>query len=70
MPGPLVDTSVVRFVTGSLSLHEVLAQLRRPDTRAVVVGRTFAAYPEVMRAIEARFARHQRVGEISLYSRG
>ncbi|MBA2461192.1 MAG: glycosyltransferase family 39 protein [Actinobacteria bacterium] len=54
--GPLVDTAVLRFETGSLTPAEVLRELDRYDVRAVVVGRAFVGRPWLLRGLAARFA--------------
>ncbi len=54
--GPLVDTAVLRFETGSLADDEVVRELQRYDVRAVVVGRAFGERPELMRGLSARYA--------------
>ena len=53
--GPLVDTAVLRFQTGSLTDAEVLRELERYDVRAVAVGRAFAQRPALLRGLAARY---------------
>jgi hypothetical protein len=68
--GPLVDTATLRFETGSLTDAEVLRELERWDVRAVVVGRAFAARPDLVRAIERRFRRKLVRDGITVYLMG
>jgi 4-amino-4-deoxy-L-arabinose transferase-like glycosyltransferase len=60
LPGELVDTSAVRFASGSLTDAEVLATLERARVRTVVVGREFAARPRLLAGL--RRYRVLRVG--------
>ena len=53
--GPLVDTAVLRFRTGSLTDAEVLRDLERYGVVAVVAGRAFATRPELLAALEQRY---------------
>jgi 4-amino-4-deoxy-L-arabinose transferase-like glycosyltransferase len=48
LPGELVDTSAVRFASGSLTDAKVLATLERARVRTVVVGRQFGARPKLL----------------------
>lgn len=66
--GPLVDTAVLRFQTGSLTDAEVLRELERYDVRAVVAGRAFAGRPALLRELAARYARVRRVSDLRIYS--
>jgi hypothetical protein len=52
--GPLVDTAVLRFETGSLTDAEVLRELDASDVRAVVVGRAFRRRPDLVDGIAER----------------
>ena len=52
--GPLVDTAVLRFETGSLTNAEVLRELDAYDVRAVVVGRAFRRRPALVDGIAER----------------
>ena len=70
VPGVLVDTSIVRFSTRSLTPRSAARALRAPRVRAVVVGRAFASYPELMASVRRSFPASRRVGEITLYFRG
>jgi 4-amino-4-deoxy-L-arabinose transferase-like glycosyltransferase len=67
--GPLVDTAVLRFQTGSLTDAEVLRELEEWDVRAVVVGRAFAERPELVDAIAARYPRVLRSGGLRIFVR-
>lgn len=67
--GPLVDTAVLRFQTGSLTSAGVLRDLEAGDVRAVVVGRAFASEPELIRGLERRYSRRLRVGGLTIYTR-
>ena len=66
--GPLVDTAVLRFQTGSLTDAEVLRELERYDVRAVAVGRAFAERPALLRGLAARY-RLLRGGPVRIYVR-
>jgi hypothetical protein len=48
LPGELVDTSAVRFASGSLTDAKVLAVLEHAGVHTVVVGREFAARPRLL----------------------
>jgi 4-amino-4-deoxy-L-arabinose transferase-like glycosyltransferase len=48
LPGELVDTSAVRFASGSLTDAKVLATLEHARVRTVVVGREFGARPRLL----------------------
>jgi hypothetical protein len=67
--GPLVDTAVLRFQTGSLTDAGVLRELEEWDVRAVVVGRAFAERPELVDAIAARYPRVLRSGGLRIFVR-
>ena len=67
--GPLVDTAVLRFETGSLTDDEVLRELERWDVEAVVVGRSFAGRPSLLRRLAARHPRVLRTGSLRIYVR-
>jgi 4-amino-4-deoxy-L-arabinose transferase-like glycosyltransferase len=67
--GPLVDTAVLRFQTGSLTDAEVLRELEEWDVRSVVVGRAFAERPELVDAIAARYPRVLRSGGLRIFVR-
>ncbi len=60
--GPLADTAVLRFETGSLTDAEVLRELDEGNVAAVVVGRAFAGRPQLVRTLSTRF-RRQVAGE-------
>ncbi len=55
LPGELVDTSVVRFRSGSLDAACVLAAADAAGVRLVVAGRAFRIHPGVLAAVRARF---------------
>jgi hypothetical protein len=59
--GPLVDTAVLRFETGSLTDAEVMRDLERFGVVAVVAGRAFKTRPELLRRLEARYGPPRRV---------
>jgi hypothetical protein len=67
--GPLVDTATLRFETGSLTDAEVLLELERYDVRAVVVGRAFAARPQLLRELERLFPRQIEQRGLTVYLR-
>jgi hypothetical protein len=60
LPGELVDTSAVRFASGSLTDAKVLATLEHARVRTVVVGREFRARPRLL--ADLRRYRVLRVG--------
>jgi 4-amino-4-deoxy-L-arabinose transferase-like glycosyltransferase len=66
--GPLVDTAVLRFQTGSLTDAEVLRELERYDVRAVVVGRAFTERPALLRGLAVRY-RPLGTGAVRIYLR-
>ncbi len=66
--GPLVDTAMLRFETGSLTDAEVMRVLERWDVRAVVAGRAFAARPQLLDALERRYGAPRRVAGIPVYA--
>ena len=66
--GPLVDTAVLRFQTGSLTDAEVLRELEEWDVRAVAVGRAFAERPALLRGLSVRY-RLLRGGPVRIYVR-
>lgn len=69
LPGALVDTSAVRFESGSLAAECVLSTIDASGTSVVVVGRIFRTDPELLAALRARFPTRRAVGEITLYER-
>lgn len=70
LPPELVDTSAVRFDTGSLTPTAILDSIDRSRTRLVVVARTFALYPEIMAGLRARFETiRRRPGAIAFQNR-
>jgi 4-amino-4-deoxy-L-arabinose transferase-like glycosyltransferase len=69
LPGELVDTSAVRFDSGSLEDECVLSTTDAAGTRVVVVGRMFRDRPELLAALRDRFPTRRTVGQITLYER-
>jgi hypothetical protein len=69
VPGPLVDTALLRFETGSLTQANVLRELEEWDVKAVVVGRAFSTQPELLRALERRYPRRLRVAHVTIFVR-
>jgi hypothetical protein len=69
LPGELVDTSAVRFESGSLDDACVLTTADASGARIVVVGRLFRVRPELLDEIRARFPARRPVGELTLYER-
>ena len=67
--GPLVDTAILRFETGSLTDAEVMRELERWDVAAVAVGRAFTARPRLLRYLERRFPRQVERGDVTVYLR-
>jgi hypothetical protein len=66
-PGYLVDTSFVRFGTGSLTNADIIKTLEHDHVRAVAVGRLFAERPQLMRELEGRYPRAVSGGTITLF---
>jgi hypothetical protein len=69
VPGQLVDTSLVRLATDSLSPREVLRIVDRQKVQAVYASRSFLAYPEILAGLRARFGPPDRHGSARLYAR-
>jgi 4-amino-4-deoxy-L-arabinose transferase-like glycosyltransferase len=69
LPGELVDTSAVRFESGSLQDECVLSVTDASGARVVVVGRMFRDRPHLLAAFRDLFPAHRAVGEITLYER-
>jgi Dolichyl-phosphate-mannose-protein mannosyltransferase len=67
--GPLVDTAVLRFETGSLTDAEVLRELERSDVRGVVAGRAFEARPELLRGLALRYSAVPSPSGLRIYVR-
>ncbi len=65
--GPLVDTAVLRFQTGSLTDDEVMKVLEEYDVRAVVAGRAFAARPALLERIGSEYTLLDEGAPIRLY---
>jgi len=69
--GPLVDTAVLRFQTGSLTDAEVVRELDTNGVRAVVAGRAFAHRPALLRVLEERYGPPQpSEGELLFFLSG
>ena len=69
--GPLVDTAVLRFQTGSLTDAEVVRELETNGVRAVVAGRAFAHRPALLRVLEERYGPPQpSEGELLFFLSG
>lgn len=66
IPGPLVDTSFVRFGTGSLTDAGILATLDRETVRTVVIGRLFAERPGLLNELEARYPDGESSGGVTI----
>jgi 4-amino-4-deoxy-L-arabinose transferase-like glycosyltransferase len=66
VPGELVDTSAVRFATGSLTRADVLRAARAPGVGGAVSGRMFLAQPGLTRQLGVQFPVQRRVGEITV----
>ena len=67
--GPLVDTAVLRFQTGSLTDEEVLRELDAGDVVAVVIGRAFLSRPALLAGIRARYRAVEQQRGISVWVR-
>lgn len=70
IPGPLVETSVTRVQTGTLTTADVVRELGQPRVKVVVVNRVFPSLPGLLDEIEARFPHRQEYRGIQIYSRG
>jgi hypothetical protein len=66
--GPLVDTAVLRFQTGSLTDEEVMRVLEDWDVTAVVAGRAFAERPELLEMLAARYTWARGPRSLRIYS--
>ncbi len=69
LPGELVDTSFVRFESGSLDAACVLAATDAAGARVAVVGRMFRSEPAVLAGLETRFPERRTFGEITVLER-
>ncbi len=69
VPGELVDTARLRFQTGSLTPRSVLETIDRKRVSAVVVGRSFAEEPELLRALERRYSTVSATGDLRIFVR-
>ena len=69
LPGELVDTSAVRFASGSLDADCVLELVDRERIRVVVVGRYFRVEPVLLARLEARFPLRRELGKLTLLTR-
>ena len=69
LPGELVDTSFVRFESGSLDAPCVLAATDAAGARVAVVGRMFRSEPALLAGLEARFPERRTFGEITVLER-
>jgi hypothetical protein len=69
VPGELVDTSIVRFRSGSLDAGCVLAEANAAGARLVVAGRAFRIVPGVLEVLAAEFPRRREVAGITLLTR-
>jgi dolichyl-phosphate-mannose-protein mannosyltransferase len=67
-PGQLVDTSKVRFATGSLTTQSVLEIVDRYHLSAMYVDRAFLEAPEIIRGLDKRFGKPRRKGSARLYA--
>jgi 4-amino-4-deoxy-L-arabinose transferase-like glycosyltransferase len=70
LPGELVDTSRVRFETGSLEPARVLEIIDRDHVRAVFAGRAFTVQPAIVSGLRARFPQRLRHGGVTVYLAG
>jgi len=69
VPGDLVDASVVRVLTRSLTRGRVLAIAAQPRVRAFVLGRYLRTDPEVVAGLGRLYRARRMVGGITIYSR-
>lgn len=69
VPGELVDTSAVRFESGSLEPRTVIDVVDAEGVRLVVAGRMFREQPSLLAALRTRFPVRREIGEITLYER-
>ena len=66
--GPLVDTAVLRFQTGSLTDEEVMRVLEERNVTAVVAGRAFAERPALLEMLAARYTWARGPRSLRIYS--
>jgi 4-amino-4-deoxy-L-arabinose transferase-like glycosyltransferase len=69
VPGKLVDTSIVRFRSGSLDADCVLGEANAAGARLVVAGRAFRIVPGVLKFLTAEFPQRREVAGITLLER-
>ncbi len=69
LPGNLVDTAVLRFDSGYLTLRSVEQTIQSRQIDLVVAGRAFTHHPELMRWLGEHFATHVRIGEVTVFLR-
>jgi len=69
MPPSLVDTSYVRFSSGSLDGARVLMAIDDDDVAAVAVGRAFFSVKNLENQIAQRFRHRYQVGSIVVFTR-
>jgi 4-amino-4-deoxy-L-arabinose transferase-like glycosyltransferase len=69
VPGPLVDTAVLRFETGYVTVQEVEQEIQRKRVGVVVAGRAFTLYPALMRWLARHFTGHEQRGDVTLFFR-
>jgi hypothetical protein len=67
--GPLVDTALLRFETGSLTDAEVIRELEVWSVVAVAVGRAFETRPRLLAYLDSRYPRRLDRGSIQVYLR-
>jgi hypothetical protein len=68
VPGELVDTAVLRFATGSLTVEEVLTVIDDEDVAAVAAGRALTDHPALLAGLRERFERVAHEGRVRVYS--
>jgi 4-amino-4-deoxy-L-arabinose transferase-like glycosyltransferase len=69
VPGELVDTSAVRFASGSLTGARVMETIRTEHVRVVLVGREFENVPGLESSLRKLFGAPKPIGSFRLYLR-
>jgi hypothetical protein len=69
VPGKLVDTAVLRFDAGYLSVRDVEREIATRQVDVVVAGRAFTQYPALMQWLGTHFARRAQHGDVAVFSR-
>jgi 2,4-dienoyl-CoA reductase-like NADH-dependent reductase (Old Yellow Enzyme family) len=70
VPGKFVDTAVLRFDTGYLTVQAVEREIQSGHIDVVVAGRAFTQYPALMRWLARHFTGRAQRGDVTVFSRG